>query len=116
MLGKPKRDNTEGIKILLDAKADLFAMDMNTDIPLCLLAKTADNVYIANMLIQRMIEIDSKKTVSSISTRYQGLPNFSLFICLSCHLNFLGRSHIFVDRSCLHLKKDILESRCECQL
>jgi ankyrin repeat protein len=65
-LGEPNKDNTEVIHLLLEAKANLFAQKENKDTPLCLLAKTADDLDIADLLIQKMIEIDPKQTVPKI--------------------------------------------------
>ncbi len=66
-LGAPEGGNAEVVRILLEAKADVFAKSEEEYTPLDLLAKTADNTNVADMLIQKMLQIDSSSKVCRLS-------------------------------------------------
>jgi hypothetical protein len=105
-LGEPNKDTKEVINLLLEAKADLFAQKVDKDTPLCLLAKTADDVDIANQLIQKMMEMDFKQTVPiDMYLTWTCILSFSMFR-LWRRLHFFGRSLAYAHRSC-SLRKEV---------
>jgi hypothetical protein len=55
--------NVEVVRILLDAKADVYAKNLGSHIPLSLLAKASDDVDIAALLMKKMIDIGSGRSV-----------------------------------------------------
>jgi hypothetical protein len=61
--------NSEVVRILLDAKADVFAKNRGTHIPLSLLAKASDDVEIAELLMKKMTETNLEHPVSTTSAQ-----------------------------------------------
>jgi hypothetical protein len=62
-LGEPKGGDAGVIRFLVEAKADVFAKTEDNSSPLTLLAKTADDLDVFGLLIQRTIEVNSNREV-----------------------------------------------------